>query len=111
MADPTILTTQRGASAGIAPTFTAVDATNGNKILNTGRTLFTIKNSAAQGTVTVVTPNTADGNAISDKAVVIPATTGNVEIGALPVAVYNDVNGYVTFLFSGGTLTINAYEP
>lgn len=54
----------------VAPT-----ATHGNKFLNDGRTFLRVKNGGASPiTVTIDTPRSVDGQAISDLAVTVAAT-------------------------------------
>lgn len=80
---------------------------------NDGRTALHFKKSGATNcNVTIVTPGTdADGNAIADKVVVVPATTGDVMIGPLKRGAYNDENGKAKFTLSNVTgLTVAAYR-
>jgi hypothetical protein len=72
----TELPTQSPTSASVVPTYTAA-AVAGNKFYNDGRTMLIVKNgSGAPITVTITTPNSADGNTIADKTFTVAATTG-----------------------------------
>lgn len=75
------------------------------KYPNDGRTFLHFKKTGAGScNVTIATPRTdADGNAIADKVVAVPATTGDVMIGPLPASVYNDSDGNVSFTLSNIT--------
>lgn len=73
----TDLPVQYPTSSGIAPTYTAAAAA-GNMFENgDGAAIVTFRNTnGSPRTVTVTTPGTVDGNPISDKQIVVPATTG-----------------------------------
>lgn len=59
---------------------------------------------ASPVTVTVVTPGTEDGLAIADYTFTVPATTGDVEVGAFPVDLFGET---ASITYSGVTsLTI-----
>ena len=83
--------------AGITPTYNAATApgTGGDGFSNGGRTFIHVLNTGVEKTLTIQTPGTVDGNAITDRAVVIPLTTGNKMIGPFPPAIYNQSNGQV----------------
>lgn len=66
-------------AGGTPSALVAADGTNGNKAeLPLGRSLIHVKNTGVLTTVTVDTPGTVDGNAISDHTFTVPATTGDV---------------------------------
>lgn len=73
---------------------------------NDGKTFLHFKKSGAGAcTVTIVTPGVdADGNAIADKTVNVPATTGDVMVGPFRRDIYNDpATGLVTISLSNVT--------
>jgi hypothetical protein len=87
----------------IAPT-----ATHGNKLFNDGRTCLRVKNgSASPITVTIDTPGTVSGLAISDLVVTL-AATGDAngldfqDIGPFD-ANFSQADGYVWAVFSAVT--------
>jgi hypothetical protein len=88
----------------------AVDATNGNISVNTGATVFRIKNSdtAASHTVTFTSIVTEDSLALADLVVTV-AISGDVSLSQLPVDVFGS---QVSWLASDGThLTVSVTEP
>lgn len=90
----TAATVQQMSRAGVTPTYNAAHADN-NYFANDGRTLLQVLNVGAEMTVTIQTPGTVDGLAISDRAVVVPLTTGNKMIGPFPPDIYNQSDGTV----------------
>lgn len=78
-----LLTTQVVSVSGLAPTYAA--AAGGGDTFTPGDDVFLhVKNAGGSPvTVTVVTPNTVGGLAISDVSVSVPATTGDRMIGPL----------------------------
>lgn len=78
-------------SIGAGTVEVACDAVNGNAVPNSnGRTLLLFRNSTAGAlNVTITTPNTEDGNAVSDKVVSVPAN-GQRIVGPLRVDVYGN---------------------
>ena len=87
----TPLTVQAKTYAGLNPTFTpagGAGAGNGFTFTNDGSTDFRIKNasgSAVTGTIKAV-GRSAAGIAMADQTFTIPATTGDITLGNLPVA-------------------------
>ncbi len=78
---------------GLQPTYTAAPGTgagNGFTVVNDGSMVLHIKNVAAGGNciVTVVTPGTVDGLAITDRTVTI-ADGEEHFIGPFPPGIYN----------------------
>jgi hypothetical protein len=68
---------------------------DGHMYVNNGRRMVRLRNTnAAARTVTVQIPGEVEGQAIPDRAYVVPATTGDVLIPPL-TAVYNQANGKV----------------
>ena len=87
-------------------------ASGGDSFRNDGKTFLAVHNGDASGmTVTLVTPQTVDGNAVDDKAVAVAA--GETEIiGPLPTATYNDSGNDVSVTYSSVTsLTVLAFRP
>lgn len=77
---------------------------------NDGKTFLHIKKSGATDcTVTIATPGTVDGLAVTDLTVTVPATTGDKMIGPFPRDIYNNASGQISVTFSNITgLTIAA---
>lgn len=102
------LTLQPIGRSGITPAYVACTA-GGDQFANAGNVFVHIKNaSVADITVTIGTPQTVDGLAVADRAVVVP-DADEVIIGPFPRATYNDSSGYVQLTYSGvTTLTIAA---
>lgn len=92
MADVTIAP-QAIVRAGLAPVYTAIDATDTYLINNAGRMFLHVKNTnAAIATITVETPGTVDGLAIAERTFTVPATTGDRMAGPWPPSTYNAAN-------------------
>jgi len=111
----TALSVQEIAVAGITPSYEAANA-DGEKISNDGKTFIQVKNTnAGEITVTVVTPITIGGLAVSDRTITVPATTGDKMIGPFKAAHYDqlsgDDEGFVYVNFSAVTdVTIAAFR-
>lgn len=84
-ANATRLTPRPISTAGLsiaAAALSSPDGTNGNKFLSNGKTALRVQNAGgAPITVTVETPVTVGGLAVSDLTVSVAATTGDVLIG------------------------------
>lgn len=96
------------ARAGVAPaTPVTGDPTNGHSVVNDGKVVLLVANSAGSaGTVTVVTPGTSDGLAVADLTVSVPAS-GSRYIGPFDEETFGHsmvVNVTAT------TLTLSAYH-
>jgi hypothetical protein len=66
--------------------------------------MLEVKNTGASPcTVTITTPITVEGVALTDPTVVVPITTGDKLIGPFSPQVYNNSNGRVYVDFSTGT--------
>ena len=99
----TDLTPQQIARTGLAPTFGSADGTNQNAFYNDGRTHLHVKNGGGSSiNVTIDTPNTVDGLAISNLVVAVPAG-GERIIGPFPTNIYNQLDGKVYVDWSGVT--------
>jgi len=74
------LTPQDLDTAGQAVTRTALSDANTYQVLlnSRGTTINFVKTGANEATITVVTPNTVDGLEITDRTIVVAATTGDV---------------------------------
>lgn len=81
----------------------AAAAGGGDSFANTGRELLVVKNAdASSKTVTVDYVPTQDGQAVTDKAIAIPAGQTFV-IGPFPPSLYNDAAGRVNITYSAVT--------
>jgi hypothetical protein len=92
------------------PVPAAVDAVNGNISVNTGATVFRLKNSdsGATQTVTFYSIVTEDSLALANLVVTIPET-GDVSLSQLPVDVFGS---QVSWLASSSTyVTVSVTEP
>ena len=68
-----VMTPQAPTPAGITPTYAAAHV-DGHSFRNSGRSILHVKNGGAGSTnVTIQTPGTADGLAVTDRVVAIPA--------------------------------------
>ena len=77
----TVLAVQPILRSGLTPVFTAANV-DGHYVSNDGKTFFEVKNTnAAPITVTIATPQTVDGLAVTDRTVTVAATTGDKMIG------------------------------
>jgi len=72
---------------GINPSFGAAE-TDGNSWRNTGREFLHVKNGATAVVVTVVTPRTVDGQAVTSRTVTVPASAERM-IGPFPPSIFN----------------------
>lgn len=97
---------QQVVRTGLTASYTSglTATTNTYQFVNDGYTLVHAKKSGAGDcTVTITTPGTVDGMAITDRTVTVVATTGDKFIGPFPPSVYNDANGKVSMVFSETT--------
>ena len=80
---------------------TASDQTDGHFFYNDGRTILWVKDTAATPTITIYTPNTVDGLAITDRTVVLASSaTIGYFIGPFPPSIYNYSDGSVRLIVS-----------
>lgn len=91
------LTVQESSRTGLNPSFTAIDATDTYEFANDGRTILYFKNTGSEATITVVSTVTVDGQAVADRALTVPATTGQHCAGVFRETVYNDADGNISF--------------
>lgn len=93
-------------STGANHTDNGTAATSGNtyRFANNGNVkLVTL--AAAGANIAVVTPNTVDGGAITDKTLV--AGTAKVRVfGPFPPNIYNDADGYCSFTVDANTTVL-----
>lgn len=67
---------------------------------NNGKVMLHFKKTGAGVcTVTFVTPNSEDGNAVADKTVTVPATTGDIHVMGVNPKIYNR-KGFHDFEFT-----------
>lgn len=91
---------EQALKSGLAATYTSSGllTTNTYKVRNDGKVFLHFKKTGAGAcVVTIVTPGTSQGLAISDQTVSIPATTGDKFIGPLPPSLFNDASSDVSF--------------
>ena len=100
-----VLTVQEIARTGLDPTYAAATA-GGDEAPNDEISFLHVKNgSAGSLDVTIQTPGTVDGLAITDRTVAVPATSERM-IGPFPASVYGAT---LTISYTGVTsLTIAA---
>lgn len=80
--------------------FTTVVTANTYEFVNDGRTRLVVNNDTLSScNVVVATPNTEDGNAITDKTVAVAASK-IYEFGPYLPSVYNNANGKVSVTFN-----------
>lgn len=105
-----VLTVQQVVRAGLGPVFAAA-AGGGDEFVNTGvEYLEVINGSGADITVTIVTPNTVDGLAVTDRAVVVTAGERR-KIGPFPTSIYNNSNSKVNVTYSSATsVTVGLFK-
>lgn len=92
------LTVQPVTRLGIEPGYVAAEA-DGNSFNNTGREFLHIKNGATDCVVTVKTPRTVDGQAVTERTVTVTGTEERM-IGPFPPAIFNQggADGDVVFV-------------
>ncbi len=103
MATEVRVSVEQNLKAGLTATYTSSGllTTNTYKVRNDGKVFLHFKKTGAGScTVTITTPNTSQGLAISDQTVSVPATTGDVFVGPLPASLFNDSSSDVAFTIS-----------
>lgn len=97
------------AGSGLAPTLKSdMSASDTYLVANDGRTVLYFENTGeSSSVVTIVTPTTVDGNAVADKTVTVPATTGKRFVGPFPPHLYN-VGNELTFTLTNADDVSNA---
>ena len=104
------LTVQNISLAGITPSYASA-AAGGDEFVNTGDTLFQIKNGGSEITLTIETPAKIEGIYIAEITVTIPATTGDKMVGPFDPAIFNQSTGRVAVTYSGvTTVTVGAFK-
>ena len=94
---------EQNLKTGLTATYTSTGllTTNTYKVRNDGKVILHFKKTGAGAcTVTITTPNTSQGLAISDQTVSVPATTGDIFIGPLPPSLFSDASSDVAFTIS-----------
>ena len=81
------LSVQQMSRAGLEPSYAAA-AADGNAFNNTGREFLHIKNTTTACVVTVLTPRTVDGQAVTNRTVTVPENEDRM-IGPFPPATFN----------------------
>mgnify|MGYP006292739519 CR=1 FL=1 len=96
--------------SGLDPSYSAADS-EGHEFQNNGRVFVHVKNGdGSNHDVTIQTPNTVDGLAISDRTVTVPAGEERM-IGSFPPGHYNQSDGNVNVDYSAITgMTIAAFR-
>ena len=105
------LTLQSIVRGGLEPAYTAANA-DGHSVTNDGKRTFVHVNngSGSEVTITIDTPGTVDGLAISDREVAVPAGEERM-IGPFPTDWYNQSDGTVHVDYSDTTsVTIGAFK-
>lgn len=103
MAAEVRLSVEQMLKAGLTATYTSSGllAANTYKFRNDGKVFLHFKKSGAGAcTVTITTPNTSQGLAISDQTVTVDASTGDEMVGPLPISLFNDASSDVSFTIS-----------
>lgn len=105
------MTVQQIVRTGLNNTPASVNASDGNYFANDGRVfLHVINGSGSSINVTVGTPGSVDGLAISDLVVAVPAGDERM-IGPFPTNIYNQADNTVYVDWSSGTtITAAAYS-
>jgi hypothetical protein len=97
------LSVEQMLKSGLAAAYTSTGLSTANtyKVRNDGKVFLHFKKTGAgDATVTITTPNTAQGLAISDQTVTVVATTGDKFVGPLAPSLFNDASSDVSFTVS-----------
>lgn len=97
------LSVEQVVKGGLTATYTnsGLLTTNTYKVRNDGKVFLHFKKSGAGAcTVTITTPGTSQGLAISDQTVTVEASTGDEFVGPLPPSLFNDDSSDVSFTIS-----------
>ncbi len=94
-----LLTVQKMALTGVAPSFVAVAASD--TFPNDGKTYIEVKNgNAGADTVTVTAQSTCNQGVLHDSVTSVPATTGDKVIGPFEPTRFNNSSGQCTVTHS-----------
>ncbi|GIW81490.1 MAG: hypothetical protein KatS3mg105_3297 [Gemmatales bacterium] len=106
-----LLTAKVASRSGVDLSPVAANA-GGDEFVNNGRELLYIKNASGSSiTLTVQTPVTVDGLAVSDRQITVGAGEEKI-IGPFPKGTYNDGNGHVQLSYSAVTsVTVSVIDP
>jgi hypothetical protein len=99
----TLVTPQQVTSAGVSPTFEAANVLGNSVALAYGRCIRVKNASGSAVTVTIPTPGTIDGLAITDRTINVPATTGDVMIALGKGDAYRNTDGTAYIDYSAVT--------
>lgn len=99
----TDITAQAVSSTGLSPTLEPANVEGNAYVLRKGRVLRVKNGSASPITVTLPTPGTIDGLAVTDRTVAVPATTGDVFISLGRGDAYRQSGGKVHVDYSAVT--------
>jgi len=95
------VTPQQIDNDGLAVTYQTPNAVDTYQVPHTDETFLHFKKTGAGAcTVTVSTPATQAGLAVSDRTINVPATTGDVMAGPFPAALFRDSDGKLNVTFS-----------
>lgn len=102
MADVPVVTQQIDSVDGTTTTYAGtLSITDTYKVPHDDRTFLHFKKSGAGAcTVTVITPATLRGRAVSDATYTVPATTGDVMIGPFEADLFRGGDGKISFTLS-----------
>ncbi|HEY5987760.1 MAG TPA: hypothetical protein VIV12_15500 [Streptosporangiaceae bacterium] len=94
-----VIPVQKMLLTGVAPTFTAVSASD--VFANDGKTYIEVKDTnAAADTCTVVAQSTCNQGVLHDSVTTVPATTGDRVIGPFEPTRFNNASGQCTVTHS-----------
>lgn len=101
MADVVVTVYEANRHAGVNITDNNVAASSGNTYLipNNGNVRLLVVNSSGSNTLTVATPGSVDGNAVSDLSLSLTASKSYL-IGPFPTSVYNNAAGQIAVTVS-----------
>lgn len=86
-------------------------AGGGDKFANTGGQFFILNNGGGGSvTLTMVLQATLDGQTATSRTLVVAAGKIGV-VGGFPTSIYNDINGFMNFTYSGVvTVTVGPFQ-
>jgi hypothetical protein len=98
-----VLAVVNAVTSGINPVPTVAASAGGDSFPNTGREILIVKNAdASPHTVTIQTPQTVDGLAVAERAVVVTNATSQM-MGPFPIGTYSDTGGNVNITYDAVT--------
>lgn len=106
----TALAVQQISRSGLTPAYTAANV-DGHAIPNSDGMFLHVKTVGTGCTVTVEIPGTVDGQAVTNRSIVLGTNTERM-IGPFPPSTYNQADGSVNVNFSAVTaVTCAAFRP